>query len=559
MKYFFILLLFFLVGCTSSSVLSLSGEYSGVIPTWGRSAETVNLSVADISSGNYRFIIHIDDNTLYNQFYIWNEQEKKWTSFFFDESRANKYVSIGTFFLDLNNKQINDFSRNSELAIAIYSCSTRPKNTCSDLRWQFIIFNINESVSVDTSFNQISSSTISGQFNITSPTDAMGYVPNNVCFSRGSTRSFGQIRVTSDGRCFETISGEPFYPIVDTAWVLGRLSNQDIEHYIRTRSEQGFNVIKFDPREGDFAKHDFIFATLRKYNIRAEPGLTAGRDHQRSVQYFNRYKNSQKDIIFTWVVGGLDQNHASSAEVTNLINILRSETSSIVSAHPHSGRSLISSHRLNPNILSYYYVHHCSPSDIKALVAEEFRRSPRKPVYLGEPVYEGRANVCGCNNGCTYQQVRRHIEDSINGGVAGISYGHHSIWSFNYWNAQNVGIVPWKTALNSEGAVFISALSALLHGTPPKYNFSQITSQVSTNILPSGNICVDDGKAGVCTGTNRGIHTTTCCDCSTGQLYSVQYRLFRDPVCRGECTASPIAGSCSNHRACGSSSLCPTE
>ncbi|HMO79080.1 MAG TPA: DUF4038 domain-containing protein [Candidatus Paceibacterota bacterium] len=325
----------------------------------------------------------------------------------------------------------------------------------------------------------------------------------NACLARGSiSKSAGTPRIVARGRCFETIDGRPFYPVADTAWLLGKLTNADIETYIRSRSQQGFNVIKFDSREGDFAKHDFIFDTLKKYNMYAETGPTHGQSN--GIAYVNRYKN--RDNIFAWIVGGLDERPTPPiSSINSLLQSVRSaDPGRLVSAHPRTEHLLttrvgnIPAHNVNANLIDFYSTHKCSPGSIAGLVSADYNRG-NKPVYLMEPVYEGRVNDCGCSNGCTATQVSQQINEAISGGVAGISYGHHSIWSFNRatgGGGDAQGGTPWTQAINSTGASSTVAATGGVGGTSAQTgginNQNQTTSEDAINLF---DILTEAGKA----------------------------------------------------------------
>jgi len=52
------------------------------------------------------------------------------------------------------------------------------------------------------------------------------------------------LTVSADGRSLEA-GGETFFWLGDTAWLmLSRLDRAETAHYLRTRKEQGFNVIQ---------------------------------------------------------------------------------------------------------------------------------------------------------------------------------------------------------------------------------------------------------------------------------------------------------------------------
>jgi hypothetical protein len=60
-----------------------------------------------------------------------------------------------------------------------------------------------------------------------------------------SISSLGQIRVSENQRFLESKDGTPFFWLGDTAWELfHRLTREEIEEYLETRRQQGFNVIQ---------------------------------------------------------------------------------------------------------------------------------------------------------------------------------------------------------------------------------------------------------------------------------------------------------------------------
>ncbi|MBX3176102.1 MAG: DUF4038 domain-containing protein [Candidatus Hydrogenedentes bacterium] len=295
-------------------------------------------------------------------------------------------------------------------------------------------------------------------------------------------------RIRVNGQCFETVRGETFFPIADTAWLLVRMSESDIAHYVQTRSAQGFNTIKFGPESEavDFPKLDFILDTLAKYGMYAELFIPSY-DYHAGALVSDNYEVGrriaaafrERPNIFAYTIEGLDSPHAKrdpadmrSRVIETLRGVKSADPDRLATFHPRSGQSVVDVAAIGPEYMDFYSVHKCNPGSINDLVRSEIERVPEKPVFLSEPVYEGRASMCGCNQGCTADQVFEHILGAIETGVAGISYGHHSVWSFNLGSDGKWGLdpspdgLPWKDALHAIGAKRITDLAEDLRTRP---------------------------------------------------------------------------------------------
>jgi hypothetical protein len=288
-------------------------------------------------------------------------------------------------------------------------------------------------------------------------------------------------RVLVNGQRFETVQGEPFFPIADTAWLLVRLADDDIAHYIQTRSQQGFNVIKFGPEseKADFSKLGFILDTLAAHGMYAEiyvPTYDYQSDQliQNHAEHAGNLAESlrHRSHIFAYSIEGLDSPHArrdprdTQRRVMDARDAIKSaDPERLVTFHPRSGQSVVDHAGIAPEYMDFYSVHKCNPGSIHSLIQAETERTPQKPVFLSEPVYEGRAGMCGCNQGCTADQALGQITEAIKAGAAGISYGHHSVWSFNLGADGAWGIdpspagLPWREALHAPGAMEIIVLA----------------------------------------------------------------------------------------------------
>ena len=120
-----------------------------------------------------------------------------------------------------------------------------------------------------------------------------------------------------NGQCFETVRGETFFPIADTAWLLVRMSESDIAHYVHAkRAGIQYDQVRSGIGGSRLSKLDFILDTLATYGMYAElfillrlPRRRAGvgqlRVGRRIAAAFRERPN-----IFAYTIEGLDSPHA---------------------------------------------------------------------------------------------------------------------------------------------------------------------------------------------------------------------------------------------------------
>lgn len=66
------------------------------------------------------------------------------------------------------------------------------------------------------------------------------------CCSKVDETKF--LKVSDDKRFLETVDGEPFWWMGETAWLMsGKLTREEVAMYLKKRKEQGFNVIQISP------------------------------------------------------------------------------------------------------------------------------------------------------------------------------------------------------------------------------------------------------------------------------------------------------------------------
>ena len=62
-------------------------------------------------------------------------------------------------------------------------------------------------------------------------------------FGDQADRDLWPLRVPDDGRCFTHADGSPFFPVIDTVWMLSYLAPEDVEFYATHRPAKGFNSV----------------------------------------------------------------------------------------------------------------------------------------------------------------------------------------------------------------------------------------------------------------------------------------------------------------------------
>ena len=330
-----------------------------------------------------------------------------------------------------------------------------------------------------------------------------------------------RLTVSQNGRYLCCADGTPFFWLADTAWeLLHALNREEAEHYLRTRRDQGFNVIQTvllaekdglripnaygrlplrtgangipDPvmldeekRPGDeytYWDHaDFIV------NLAAELGLyvallptwgdkingTVGIgpvifDVDNAFTYgelLGRRYGRVSHIV--WVLGG-DRPLCTSrhhAVVNHMAAGLRKGGAvQLITFHPGGDNS------------SYTYVgeeswlafnmlqssHGSVNMPNYKLVEKDYARNPVKPVLDGEPRYEDHPIGFDPKNGYfDAADVRQAAYWAVFSGACGHTYGHHSVWSMNREPCEFYPLV-WRDSLGRPGASQMRCLKVLM-------------------------------------------------------------------------------------------------
>jgi hypothetical protein len=347
-----------------------------------------------------------------------------------------------------------------------------------------------------------------------------------------------QLKVSANKKYFQTASGEPFFWLGDTGWLLFvKLTKEETIQYLDTRKQQGYNVIQVMVlhdlknavnRYGDSALHNQNVAkpaTNSKYDFwdhvdfvidaAAARGLymalvpvwgtnvkNGGVTQQQAKAYATflaqRYKNKSNII---WLNGG-DINGSDSIKVWNTIGATLNaiDQHHLITFHPR-GRTTSSRwfHKENWLDFNMFQSGHRNYSqdtskgethygeDNWKYIYEDVSRKPLKPTLDGEPSYEGIPQGLHDTTQPFWNDddTRRYAYWSVFSGAAGFTYGHNAVMQFykegdkgRAYGAKKF----WQPALNDSGALQMKYLKELMLSRPRDYfNGETDTSLVINN------------------------------------------------------------------------------
>ena len=331
-----------------------------------------------------------------------------------------------------------------------------------------------------------------------------------------------QLRVSDNKRFLVTAEGKPFFWLGDTGWELfHRLSREEADKYLKDRAAKGFTVIQAvalaeldglhdpnpygetplenddptRPREAYFQHVDYIIKKAEELGLYIALLPTWGDKVFKNTwgtgpEIFNvenakiygkwignRYK-LQKNII--WVMGG-DRNPDEKA-----MAVWRSMAAGVVEGVGGQDKALMTFHP-QPNGLeeggSSKYFHndewldfnmfqtgHCRENNVWDRMQVVYNRTPTKPVFDGETLYEDHPvcfNAKDLGLSSAYD-VRKHAYLDVFAGAFGHTYGCHDIWQMYAPNRTSVNgaRIPWYVAIDLPGANQMQYLRWLIESRP---------------------------------------------------------------------------------------------
>ena len=335
------------------------------------------------------------------------------------------------------------------------------------------------------------------------------------------------LKISTNQRYFQTSDGAPFFWMGDTGWLLfSKLKRHEAEHYLETRSQQGFNVIqvmllhdvKLTNAYGDSAlingnvdmpllTEGDAFADEEAYdywdhvdyiiNIAAQKGmymamvpvwgthvrhgkLTAKQAETYAKWLALRYKNKSNII---WLNGGDTKGSDSTAIWNTIGNTLNKfDPNHLITFHPF-GRTRSASWFHNQPWLHFNmfqsghrrYDQDDSETaygqDNWRYVADDYALRPVKPTLDGEPSYESIPQGLHDTTQPYWNadDVRRYAYWSVFAGGCGFTYGHNAVMQMHKTSDKNLSYGArefWDEALLAEGAEQMKWLKKLMYSKP---------------------------------------------------------------------------------------------
>jgi hypothetical protein len=350
-----------------------------------------------------------------------------------------------------------------------------------------------------------------------------------ILFSCKKERESGQIVVSENKRFFATASGEPFFWLGDTGWLLpSKLNRDEAEIYLTDRKQKGFNVIQVmvlheikavnaygdsaiinrnvatpattegsapeDPDQYDYWDHlDFIvnkagglnlyMAMVPVWGSNVKAGyIDVGQAKAYGKFLTDRYKGKHNII---WLNGG-DIKGTDGFEVWQALGAVLHEhdSSHLTTFHPR-GRTPSSQWFHNEQWLDFNmfqsghrtYEQDTSKTELRygednwRYVNVDYAKQPIKPTVDGEPSYEGIPHGLHDTTQArwTDDDVRRYGYWSVFAGGAGYTYGHNSVMQMYKPTDQKRAYGAkgyWFDEINAAGATQMIFLKDLMLSRP---------------------------------------------------------------------------------------------
>ncbi|MBK1878722.1 DUF4038 domain-containing protein [Pelagicoccus mobilis] len=396
------------------------------------------------------------------------------------------------------------------------------------------------------------------------------------------------LSISEDGRYFEDEKGDTFFWLGDTAWELfHRLSYEESELYLKTRKEQGFNVVQAvvlaelkgldvpnangdlplidkdpaRPNEAYFQHVDRVVDLANslgirmallpmwgdKWNLKWGVGPEVFTpENAETYGLFLGARYADRNVI--WVLGG-DRNPEEpedSAITRALAKGIESGDGGrhLMTYHPQGGYSSSDFFQEDTWLDFHMFQSGHAPSIFPNFKKTESDRAllPVRPVLDAEPMYEDHPIDWKPEKGWYDEfECRRAAYWSVLKGAAGHTYGNHNIWQM--WQPGRDPIsaarTPWREALRWPGA-FQAGYMKNFFESFEWWSLSPVASELVVGPAEEEKTVVAAATEGlelVVAYTPFGNDFSLNLDWREGSLYSLSWynpqdgqRVFADPV-----------------------------
>ena len=305
-------------------------------------------------------------------------------------------------------------------------------------------------------------------------------------------------------------SGAPVFILADTAWNLGALKLDEIETYLQSRADHGFNAImfalNFAPQANEtnaYGQPAYLGADKTELNPAyfktCDAIVQKAADHGLYVMLYAMWAGAKAGTM----------NHYTAAQLAALGHALGRRYAAVPNvifcaggeAAPHyidgdrvnalgqalkagcAGQNLVTVHPTAPNSSSRFYAssawldfHMCQAKsgssmanasfDAAALVLQDWSLAASKPTMMTEHRYES-----GTEEDPLIQ--RRSLYQCVFAGGCGYAYGHNALWQMTPhtglpWMLRgwNPGVTNWTQALDTPAVRQLHFIKALLYAHP---------------------------------------------------------------------------------------------
>jgi hypothetical protein len=308
----------------------------------------------------------------------------------------------------------------------------------------------------------------------------------------------------------DAVTGKPVFILADTAWNLGALKMEEIDVYLRSRADHGFNTImfalNFSPQAQEanaYGQPAYIGAD--KTDLNPEYFKTCDQivQHAAALGLFviiypmwagekagtmNNYTPAQLETVGRELgaryAGMPNVMFSAGGEATpHYIDVDRVNAMGRGLKEGSAGRSLVTLHPMSPFSSSTYYAGSpwldfnliqaksgVAPAntafDAAALVLKDWGSTPARPTMMGEHRYES-----GTQEDPIIQ--RRSLYQCVFAGACGHAYGHDALWQMTphtgaKWmlHSWTPGVKTWTEALDTPAVRQLRLITELLYSHP---------------------------------------------------------------------------------------------